>query len=414
MPTTELRTKDQLFAEMTRLVNTTNYNLATRDQFNALKTLFDIANSNDATVPTFNRWNERTDAAGIAEVRRRAHEALRRDPAASEFFSGSNHRGGESVVSDFGTKLTKEPFRRGGQHVGAVVTMRSYAGLDTGTSGDAGGYSAPILFWETVTATLKQLDELFLAAQWINTTTGGTFDLPLADDIGNVAATVVETTGPVTDGPNPAFSQLQFGVAPLWSTGRIKCSVQLAQDSPAIEDYLARAFARRFARGMGATFVATLLSGIGTISSSSSSALVPDDLHTLIGGVDEEYARRGAWLMRYSTWIALRKMTKSNHRFISNNAQVDPATMRPYLLERPVYFCPGMDAIGAGKSPVIFGDLQRFVVRSVGTEQTIYKYLEAFMANHEIAWEGIWRTEGKLLKASSGDAPIVALRQPLS
>ena len=94
---------------------------------------------------------ERTDAAGITEVRRRAHDALRRDPAAMEFFSGSNHRG-ELVVSDFGTKLIKEPFRRAGQPVGSVVTMRSYSGLDTSLSGDAGGYSAPILFWETVTA----------------------------------------------------------------------------------------------------------------------------------------------------------------------------------------------------------------------------------------------------------------------
>src|SRR5262249_38687822 len=200
-----------------------------------------------------------------------------------------------------------------GRPVGKVVQMRTYSGLDTSTSGDAGGFSAPILLWQQVTATLKQIDELFLAAEWIDTPTGGTFDLPLADDIGNVAATVVETTGPVLDGPNPAFSQLQFGVAPMWSTGRIKASLQVVQDSPVLEDYLAAAFARRFARGIGAQFVTDLLAGIGTTSAAGPTTLVPDDLHAVVGAVDEEYARNGAWLMRYGTWISIRKLVESNH-----------------------------------------------------------------------------------------------------
>jgi len=40
--------------------------------------------------------------------------------------------------------------------------------------------------------------------------------------------------------------------------------------------------------------------------------------------------------------------------------------------------------------------------------------VEVFMPNHQIAFEGVWRVEGKLLTASGTDAPIVALRQPLS
>ena len=159
--------------------------------------------------------------------------------------------------------------------------------------------------------------------------------------------------------------------------------------------------------------MSTLLSGIGTTSAAGPTTLVPDDLHAAVGAVDEEYARNGAWLMRYLSWMAIRKFAESNHRFISNNAQVD-GSMRPYLLERPVYFCPGMDAIGLGKSPIVFGALDRLIVRSVGTEQTVNKYVEAFMPTHEIAFEGVMRTEGKLLKASGTDAPIIALRQPLS
>src|SRR5262245_34450149 len=40
-----VRTKQQLFEEMSRLVHSDNFNLAKRDQFDRVKLLFDIANS---------------------------------------------------------------------------------------------------------------------------------------------------------------------------------------------------------------------------------------------------------------------------------------------------------------------------------------------------------------------------------
>jgi len=149
-------------------------------------------------------WHERNDSGGTVELRRQRDKAMRRDPAALEFFSSSKHEG-EPKVSEFGSKLTSGYFRVNGRHVGQVIQLRTYSGLDTGTSGDAGGFSAPILFWKQVIARLQQIDELFLAARWIDTPTGGLFDMPLADDSSNVGAAVVETTGPVVEGPNPSF-----------------------------------------------------------------------------------------------------------------------------------------------------------------------------------------------------------------
>ena len=60
------------------------------------------------------------------------------------------------------------------------------------------------------------------------------------------------------------------------------------------------------------------------------------------------------------------------------------------------------------------GALDRFVVRSVGSEMVINKYVEKDMPYHQIGWEGVWRAEGKLLLASGTDQPILGLRQPLS
>jgi len=84
------------------------------------------------------------------------------------------------------------------------------------------------------------------------------------------------------------------------------------------------------------------------------------------------------------------------------------------LLERPVYLCDSLDDIGAGKRPVLYRDMQRFAVRSVASQQTVNKYSEAFMPNHQVGFEGVWRVDSALAKCSSSDAPIMALRMPLS
>ena len=234
----------------------------------------------------------------------------------------------------------------------------------------------------------------------------------MADDTSNVAAKVVENTG-VTEGPNPTFAQLQFGVCPLWSTGRILASLQLTQDSPVLFDYLTAEFARRFARGLGASFITTLLAGVDSFSAASASGITPDDLLGLMGAVDAAYAMRGGWLMNWSTWLSVKKLRTSDHYFATEVTGVDDSGHYT-LLQRPVCICPSLDNLGIGKKPILYGDLQRFVARSVNATQTVNKYIEAFMANHQLGFEGIWRVDSALAKASATDAPIKALYMPLS
>ena len=229
----------------------------------------------------------------------------------------------------------------------------------------------------------------------------------MADDTSNVAAKVVENTG-VTEGPNPTFAQLQFGVCPLWSTGRILASLQLTQDSPVLFDYLTAEFARRFARGLGASFITTLLAGVDSFSAASASGITPDDLLGLMGAVDAAYAMRGGWLMNWSTWLSVKKLRTSDHYFATEVTGVDDSGHYT-LLQRPVFI-----NLGIGKKPILYGDLQRFVARSVNATQTVNKYIEAFMANHQLGFEGIWRVDSALAKASATDAPIKALYMPLS
>jgi len=288
---------------------------------------------------------------------------------------------------------------------------RTYTALNEGT-GSAGGYSVPIDFWAELIAQMKMVDELFTAVRWIITSTGRTLDIPMADDTSNVAAIVVEN-GPVAAGPNPTFAQLQFGNAPLWSTGRILMSLQLLEDSPIIYDYLVATFARRFALALGAQFINTLLAAVTSFNAASSSAITPDDLLGLMGAPDPAYAMRGSWLMSWGTWIAVRELNTSNRYFCGGGVSQDPDG-RYRLLRRPVFICNSLDSIGAGKRPILYGNLQRFVVRSVFAEQTVNKYNEIFMLTHQVGFEGVWRVDGALALAGATDAPIIALYMPLS
>jgi HK97 family phage major capsid protein len=412
MPELQPQTREQIIAELRRIVGPAtaqSFDRATEARANSLFRLLDVVSAVDGTTDARSRFGRRIDPAAIAEREQRRHEEIRRDPAAFLFFSANTNA--EALVSRAGTKLERNVFRQNGRAVGAVVQMRNYAALAESTL-EGGAATVPILFWEEVLSRLKQIDELFLACRFLNTSTGGPLDMPLADDTANDAAVIVENG--VVNQANMKFSQLQFGDAPLWSTAQMLVSVQLATDSPVlVSDYLARAFAGRFQRGISKAFITSLLADADEYGSSSTSTVTPDDLFGIMGSLDDAYGIRASWVMNLKTWLAIRKLTTVNHYFVGNIAERD-AQGRRYLLDRPVFICPTLDDLGAGNKPILFGDMQRFVARSVGPEQTVNKFVELFMPNHQLGFEGTWKLHGKLAKCSATDAPIKALRMPLS
>src|SRR5262249_29650638 len=138
-------------------------------------------------------------------------------------------------------------------------TQRSYSGLDTSTSGDAGGYNVPISFFDEVITRAKAYDGLLDAARWIYTDSGAPLNVPTGDDTSQDAA-ILNEGSPISQGTNPIFSNVAFGNCPLWSTNQLLTSWALTQDSPVLADFLAGAFGRRIARGAGKAFLTTLLS----------------------------------------------------------------------------------------------------------------------------------------------------------
>ena len=185
-------------------------------------------------------------------------------------------------------------------------------------------------------------------------------------------------------------------------------SLQLEQDAPILAMYFAELFAKSFARGMGKSFLTTLLSNLSSGETTASpTSVTVSELFALMGSVDTAYAMSpsAGFLMQWSTYLTIRAAA-------TVGGQLAPYTMpdgSPALLGKKVFFCPAMDAIGASKVPIIFGDLSRHAIRSVTDSFSSFRYDEKYMINHQKAIQAYWRADSLLLQGSNSDAPMKTL-----
>src|SRR5262249_21035408 len=125
-----------------------------------------------------------------------------------------------------------------------------------------------------------------------------------------------------------------------------------------------------------------------------------------------EYWARSSWLMNLKTWLAVRKLQSTNHYYVAENSE-STHTGRPVFLNRPVYICPNLaDFNQASAKPIVFGDLNRFIVRAVNRQQEIFRYDQLFFASHSsIGWKGYWRLDGKFVKAGTTSDQLIVVLQ---
>ena len=345
------------------------------------------------------------DREAYNTARQRRDFAMTFDAATLQFFSGRKVR--EAVTSESGSVLETRTDTNG--RTGSVTELRSYVGLNTATSGDAAGYTIPIGFVAEVLQLMKQHDQLLEASRWIFTPGGGTLNLPAVDDTTtNIDAVTLAELGPITQGPNPSFSNLNFPQATTWVTPQFLYSLQLEQDSPVLAMYFAELFAKSFSRGLGRNFLTTLLSHLSVGETTASpTAVTVSELFALMGSIDTEYAMSpsAGFLMQWQTYLTIRAAA-------TVGGQLAPYTMpdgSPALLGKKVFFCPNMDPIGASKVPIIFGDLSRHAIRAVTDSFSSFRYDERYMVNHQKAIQAYWRADSLLLQGSNSDAPMKTL-----
>ena len=270
----------------------------------------------------------------------------------------------------------------------------------------AGGFITPASFADRFTVSLKQYDQIFDVATLVETDKGTAFSFPMDDDTGAVATVVAENAQSLTSSP-VVFDNVAFGRCPMWRSGHIIGSLELAADSAFdLSGVLAAGFGRRFARGVGASFITQLLSDATTgVTTASPTAITGDEILDLIASVDNAYAIRGSFLMSTATMTALRKLKASTGGSYLLPFGKDAAG-RKTLFDFPVYESPSMPAIGALAKVIAFGAVDRFIRRQVRNSLTIRTYTERYANAGQIAWEGFLRVDGKLAKAANAPVPV--------
>lgn len=312
-------------------------------------------------------------------------------------------------ITDFETTVNRDRE----EHFRAYLLHGKDALLDTRAQAEgtdaAGGFLVPKGFSRQFLTSLKEYDGLFDAATVVTTDTGADFPMPIDDDTTNNAAVVVES-GSST--PRDAvFDQVLFAKAPLWRSGIVRASMELVGDAGFdFQALLAGMFARRFARGIGATFVTTLLTQ-ATLGKTAASAttIAGDEVLDLMASVDSAYAQSGAFLMNATTLVTLRKLkgsTSGDYLLPFGRNTVG----RPTLFDVPIFLSPSMPAMTSGLKSVAFGDLSRFLRREVRGSLTTKVYIERFAEFGQVGFEALWRVDSALAKAGSAPVPVKYLQ----
>jgi HK97 family phage major capsid protein len=301
--------------------------------------------------------------------------------------------------------LSLEEKRAIGTGEGIKRGIKGYLGVGTGSSG---GYIVPQSFADRFESILKQTDELFSLAMMFETKTGAPTGYPILDDTGAAAAIVAEQ-GASTE-VDEVFAALSFGQCPTYRSGTVIVSVELAADSAFdLEGLTAGAFAIRFARGVGAAYVATLLTSAALgVTAASATAIAGDELIELTGEIDSAYLPNASWLMLRSTFLTISQLTGSSGNFLFPSRR--DANNRPTLLDFPVYFSPSMGPMTANGKSVSFGDHSKFVRRQVKDSLQVRTLVELYAASGKVGYLGYLRCDGGLLLSGS-NIPVAYLQQ---
>lgn len=282
----------------------------------------------------------------------------------------------------------------------------------------AGGFLSPAKFSDSLYANMAVFDRLFdpTVVDIQETDTGGAFTWPVIDN-STASATIIAENMTFNEAADAVFdAPLLFAKAQTWRADLIRVSIELVQDSKfRLDDVLSAAFAIRLARGVGASFMATLLSEatVGKAAAGGqTSTILYEDIEDMISSINEIYRQspKCGWMCRQATVDAIARLKDSAGRPLG---LIEYSLRRvPYLWGYPVYISPSVPAIGTSGSPLVgnksllFGDFNAWKVRRVADSLRVRRLGERYAERGQVAFTSTVRANGALGKASGADSPI--------
>lgn len=222
-----------------------------------------------------------------------------------------------------------------------------------------GGVLAPDDFSATVIEKVAEFSPIRGLASVISIG-GPLLQIPVLDEEVDPAA---RTEVAAATESEPTFTQVD--IKPFEMAVKTPVSQVLLEDSKInLTQFLATHIARRMGQlegtwlttGNGTTVPEGFLTSTAVIEeeAAAAAAVAADDLIDLFYAVKSAYAANGSWLMNRKSMAAIRKLKDSDGSYLWQPSL--QAGTPPLLLGRPVYESVDMPNIGAGTTPVAFGD----------------------------------------------------------
>lgn len=237
-----------------------------------------------------------------------------------------------------------------------------------------GGYLAPSEFGNEL---IKLLNEYSPIRSYARVVSISAPEIVYPRRVSGTAATWVDETGDRTES-GMTFEQVKL--TPFELATYTDVSNQLLEDNAyGLEGELIADYAESFGKTEGLAFVKgtgtgqpkgiMTATGIREVKTGVAAAFPSTNPADVIIGmyhaIATSHAQNGAWLMNRNTLSVIRQWKDGTGRYLV----LDPITAGGVmtLLGRPIVEMPDMDDIGAGKFPILFGDLSGYrIVDRVG------------------------------------------------
>ena len=285
--------------------------------------------------------------------------------------------------------------------------------LTTGT-GSSGGFTVPTEFLPTIRETMAiwgpMLDPKVI--DLMETTSGNPIEMPTTDDTARRGSQFAENADITDDGgEDPVFGQVTLS-SYMMNSEIVRVPIQLMADSafnmeqriikPLFGKRMARTANDKLTIGDGSSKPQGIVNGAGAgITAAAVAAFAADELIDLQHTIDPAYRQspKAAWMFNDTVLKLTRKLKDSENRYIwqaPNIATGAPAT----LLDKPYYINPSMVNPAAGTIPILFGDLEQFIVRQVGDFQ-VFVFRERFMTSMQLGFMAWGRLDGRMVESKA-------------
>lgn len=287
--------------------------------------------------------------------------------------------------------------------------LREMRAQSVGTD-TAGGFTVPQGFQAEVIKRMQMFGPMLDPGitRQITTDSGNQIDWPTMDDVSNKGALLAENTQDAEQ--DVTFAQKQID-AYKYTSKIIRVSEELLQDSGVdIEDILEDAMAERIGRianehlttgtGSGQPNGIVTASGAGP-AAAAAAAIDFDDLIELLHSVDPLYRQDPTvgWQFNDSTLKLLRKIKDTDGNYIWQPA--DARSQEPAQILGVQYFInQDMADVGASAKSVIFGAMNRYLVRRV-REFAVRRLVERYADFYQVGFLGFTRFDGELLDVNA-------------